>query len=302
MNSSFEQAVSLGVLQGLTEFLPVSSSGHLALAQTLFKVERAGLMMSVVLHSGTLLSTLVFFRKRILQVLVDLGESLRLRRAPTPRTPGWDSIVVVAASVPTGVMGLTLHDTVEQWSEQPLAIGLGFLITAALLLSTLWAPASRHSSPSLATALMLGVAQGVAIFPGISRSGATIVAALWLGLSASRAFELSMLLSVPAIVGALALELGGGAGFDGRGVALGLGAMVSFGVGLAALSALRRVVTRGALWWFSIWVLLLAVPTLALARAWPPARSAGEPASEARPVSRLSDSALATAACYARDL
>lgn len=276
MESSLEQAVSLGVLQGLTEFLPVSSSGHLALAQTLFKVERAGLTMSVVLHSGTLLSTLVFFRKRIAQVLVDLVDSFRRRKAPTPNSPGWDSLLVAAASLPTGVMGLTLHDTVEQWSVQPLAIGLGFLITAALLLSTLWAPASRPASPSLATALLLGVAQGIAIFPGISRSGATIVAALWLGVRATRAFELSMLLSVPAIVGALALELGGGGGFGGRTAALVLGALVSFGVGLAALFALRQAVTRGALWWFSIWVLLLAVPTLALARAWPNPRGSRE--------------------------
>jgi undecaprenyl-diphosphatase len=269
MMSPFEQAALLGALQGLTEFLPISSSGHLALAQTLFGIEDAGLTLTVVLHAGTLVATLVYFRKRILEILVDLAYSLRQGRLPVAGAPGRDALVVVVASIPTGILGLTLHETVAEWTQQPLATGFGFIVTGLLLLSSLWTRPGTVLSPTLWLALAVGLAQGIAIFPGISRSGSTIVVALWLGIRSDRAFELSMLLSVPAIVGALLLELLGAKGLDGHALPLLLGAMVSFFVGLVALSLLRRAVSRGHLAWFSLWVLPVALATLALARAWP---------------------------------
>lgn len=262
-------AALLGALQGLTEFLPISSSGHLALAQTLFEMEGAELTLSVVLHAGTLLATLVYFRRRIFEVIFDLVDCVRSGRLPPPGAPGRDALVVLVASIPTGIMGLTLHDTVEEWTREPLATGFGFIGTALLLISTLWVKSGNVLSPTMWVALAVGLAQGIAIFPGISRSGATIVVALWLGLRSDRAFELSMLLSVPAIVGALLLELAGAEDLGGRMLPLTSGAIVSFGVGLLALTLLRRAVSRGHLAWFSLWVLPLALATLALAKAWP---------------------------------
>ena len=269
MLSPFEQAIVLGVIQGLTEFLPISSDGHLALAQMLMEVDGGGLTLSVLLHTGTLLATLIYFRRRIAQALIDLLQSLRQRRAPTPGSAGYDVITVLVASVPTALIGLLLRDTVERWTESPLATGFGFIATALILTSTLWARPGNANSPSLAFALLIGVAQGLAVAPGLSRSGSTIVAAIWLGVRSERAFELSMLMSLPAVAGAVLLELIGGHEFGGHTLALIAGAATAFGVGLLALSLLRRMVSRGHLAWFALWVLPVALATLALAKAWP---------------------------------
>src|SRR5690349_4016085 len=123
MSSLFEQAILLGFIQGLTEFLPISSDGHLALAQLLLDVEGGGLTLSVLLHTGTLLATLIYFRERIGRVLLDLFQQLRVGRLPRPGAPGWDALVVVVISLPTGVIGLLLRDVVASWTEQPLATG-----------------------------------------------------------------------------------------------------------------------------------------------------------------------------------
>jgi undecaprenyl-diphosphatase len=269
MLSPFEQAIFLGVIQGLTEFLPISSDGHLALAQMLLDVDGGGLTLSVLLHTGTLLATLIYFRRRIAQSLVDLWQTALQRRLPAPGSAGYDVILVVVASIPTALIGLLLRDTVERWTESPLATGFGFILTALLLTSTLWARPGNITSPTLVTALLIGLAQGLAVAPGLSRSGSTIVAALWLGVRSERAFELSMLMSLPAVAGAVLLELLGGHGHGGHTFALICGAITAFGVGLLALTLLRRIVSRGHLAWFALWVLPIALATLALAKALP---------------------------------
>lgn len=269
MLSPFEQAILLGILQGLTEFLPISSDGHLALAQMLLEVEDGGLTLSVLLHTGTLLATILFFRHRIAKVLVELWQHLRRGRLPAPASPGWDAVLVVLATVPTGLIGLALRDLVAQWTHEPLATGFGFIVTACLLTSTLWVRPGALMSPTLVGALVIGFAQGLAVAPGISRSGITIVTALWLGMRSERAFEFSMLLSVPAVTAAVLLELLEGDAMGGHALALACGALTAFAVGLGALALLRRVVARGHLAWFALWVLPVALATLALAKAWP---------------------------------
>src|SRR5436190_3987501 len=128
MLSPFEHAIILGILQGLTEFLPISSDGHLALAQMLLEVEGGGLTLSVFLHTGTLLATILYFRQRIAKVLLELWQHLRRGRLPAPSSPGWDAILVLLAMVPTGLIGLALRDVVAEWTEAPLATGFGFVI------------------------------------------------------------------------------------------------------------------------------------------------------------------------------
>lgn len=267
--SPFEQALILGVVQGLSEFLPISADGHVALAQLLLEVEGGGLTLSVLLHVGTLLATVVYFRQRLAKVLVDVGRQLRRGRLPAPAAPGWDAVLVLLAALPTGVIGLLLHDTVAGWTEQPLATGFGFIVTACLLTSTLWLEPGTLLSPSLPGALLLGVAQGLAVVPGISRSGFTIVVALWLGLRAERAFELSMLMSLPAVIAAIGLELFVSGSFAAELMVFGAGILTSLAVGYATLGLLRRVLASSTIAWFSLWVLPLALATLALAKAWP---------------------------------
>ncbi len=268
MSPSFGQTAALGVLQGLTEFLPVSSDGHLALAELLFKITGGGLALNIFLHLGTLLATLVILHKPSL-ALIRAGFSSLARPSLMLEESGLDLRTVLLASLPTAVIGLALRHRVEAWTEQPLAVGLGFAATSAVLLSTLRAPRGEAAGPTAWGAVLIGVAQGLAVLPGLSRSGCTIALALWLGVRPSRAFELSMLMSLPAVAGALLLEAPKAVNEGGSlGPAL-VGAGTAFVVGLLALSMLRGLVIRQRFAWFAVWVAPLALATLALARAWP---------------------------------
>jgi undecaprenyl-diphosphatase len=269
MELTLIEAATLGTLQGVTEFLPVSSDGHLALAQLLFDMQDGGLALNVLLHAGTLLATVLVLRSRVWRTLL-AGTAGALRPATLPQTePGRDALVVVLATLPTGVIGLLLRDPVERWTSSPLAVGLGFALTSAVVGSTYWARGRRETELAWWGALLLGAVQGLAVLPGVSRSGLTICLMLWLGVRRERAFELSMLASLPAILGAVLLEVPAmlTARFD-PGLAL-FGAAVAFAVGIAALWILRGAVVRGHFPLFAAWTLPLAVATLAMARAWP---------------------------------
>ncbi len=258
-------ALILGAVQGLTEFLPVSSSGHVALGQRLFGMREGNLTLSVMLHAGTLLATIVVLRRRVATVVVDTLAFAR-DRSPSDARPGArDALVVGLASLPTGVAGLALRDAIERWSGSLSIVGGGFVVTTLLLVSTRFVRASDRPVPTWLGALALGVAQSVALLPGISRSGTTIVAALWLGVRPDRAFELSMLMSLPAVLGATLLEARHLLSDpSGAGVALA-GAGVAFVVGAFALRLLRGLVDRGRLSWFALWVGPVALLTLAVA-------------------------------------
>lgn len=267
--SPFEQALILGVVQGLSEFLPISGDGHLALAQLLLEVEGGGLTLSVLLHLGTLMAATVYFRERLAAVLLDVGKQLRRGRLPAPAGVGWDAVLVLIAALPTGIIGLLSRDTIAAWTAEPLVTGFGFLVTACLLTSTHWTKPGTLTSPSLSGALLLGLAQGAAVVPGVSRSGITIVAALWLGLRAERAFELSVLMSLPVVVAAIALELVVSVSPTPAAMAFAAGTVTSLGFGFLSLGLLRRVLAAGGIAWFALWVLPVALATLALAKAWP---------------------------------
>jgi undecaprenyl-diphosphatase len=269
MDHPFLEGALLGALQGVSEFLPISSDGHLALAELLFEVRGGGLTFNVMLHAGTLLATLLVLRQRIVPAAVEGARAL-VRPSRFRETPGGrDALVVLLATVPTAVIGFGLRDRVEVWTSSPLAIGLGFLGTSLALISTRWAPAGKKDVPSAVGAVLIGLAQGLAVLPGLSRSGSTITTALWLGVRPERAFELSMLMSLPAVFGALLLELPKALKAP-EGVAVAaLGAAVAFVVGVLALEILRRLLVRGKFALFAVWVFPLALATLAMSRAWP---------------------------------
>lgn len=261
-------AILLGILQGVTEFLPVSSSGHLALAGLLFGVKDAGVALNVLLHAGTFLATAVVLRDRLGVALRETFRAL-LRPRELLSTPGGrDASFILLSALPTALLGLGIGDLVDQWTRSPLALGLGFSVTAAVLVSTRFAPKGSQEHPGAGVALLAGLAQGVALAPGISRSGTTIAFLLFLRVARGRAFELSMLMSLPVIFGAILLEARSITELSGLGTGL-LGAVVAFGSGIVALVLLRRVVVRGTFPWFALWVLPLAVATLAMAKAWP---------------------------------
>ena len=263
------QAAGLGALQGLTEFLPVSSSGHLALAEILFDLEEAGLSVNVLLHAGTLLATLLVLRREV-QVTARDGVKALLRPSRFVATEGGrNALVILLASLPTAAIGLLLRSRVEAWTHSPIVVGLGFLLTTLLLLSTRWIPKGERDVPTWSGALLVGVLQGLAVLPGVSRSGTTIVGLLGLGVKPERSFALSMLMSIPAVLGAVLVEAKNMSELSQGLVPAFFGAAVAFVVGALALMLLRRVVIRGHLSVFALWVFPLAIATLALAKAWP---------------------------------
>jgi undecaprenyl-diphosphatase len=263
------EAIVLGIVQGVTEFLPISSDGHLALAELLFELEEGGLTFNVMLHAGTLAATLLVLRQAVGRA-VRAGVPALVRPARFKESSaGRDALVVLLASVPTAVVGLLFRDAVALWTRSPLAIGLGFLGTTAMLLVAQFSPRGDREQPSIAGALLVGFAQGLAVLPGLSRSGSTIAVLLWLGVRPERAFTLSMLISLPAVLGALLLESRHVSAEPFPGVAALVGALVAFGTGVFALVLLRRVVNLGRFGWFALWVGPLALATIAMGQSWP---------------------------------
>lgn len=262
-------AIMLGALQGITEFLPVSSDGHLALAQILFGVESGGLGLTVMLHTGTLVATAVVLRAELIPALREGARGLVHPASWRSTAGGRDALTVLVASLPTAAIGLALDQAVERWTESPLVVGLGFGFTTLVLASTRWARDGTATHPTLVGALLLGVAQGLAVLPGVSRSGSTIALAVWLGLRRESAFTLSMLMSLPAVLGAVLLKVPGLARSPGGLGPSVVGALVAGLVGVIALVLLRRVVVQGRFALFALWTLPLALATLAMALAWP---------------------------------
>jgi undecaprenyl-diphosphatase len=261
-------AIILGIVQGATEFLPISSDGHLALVEILFGLE-GGLTFNVMLHAGTFLATMLVLRNAVVRAL-RAGLPALARPAEFRQSPGGrDALVVILASMPTAVIGLLVRDAVEQFTKSPLAIGLGFLGTTAMLLGAQFAPRGDREQPGVGGALLVGVAQGLAVLPGLSRSGSTIAVLLWLGVRPERAFTLSMLISLPAVLGAVLLESRHALAGPFPGAPALVGVVVAFATGVGALQLLRRVVNLGRFGWFALWVGPLALATIAMGQAWP---------------------------------
>lgn len=252
-------AALLGAIQGLTEFLPVSSSGHVALGAMLFELKDLSIGAVLIVHIGTLLATMVVLRKDVLAPAAGLFSNLS---DPMANAHSREALGVIIGTIPTGIIGLLLRDWVEQVASEPTSIACAFLVTAALLLTTR-SKRGTHTKIPLWIYFLIGVVQGLAVFPGISRSGSTIAAAMLVGVGPADAFRISFLLSIPAIAGAALLEASHG------GLVIDTPALVSGGVAFAtgwgALVLLRSIVTHGRLWWFSLYLIPAALLTFALA-------------------------------------
>ncbi len=280
MGAPVSSSIVLGVIQGITEFLPISSDGHLALAQLLLGIEEGGLTFSVMLHAGTLLATLLVLRGRVAPAVVDGTKALVKPSRFSSSSGGRDALVVICASLPTAVIGLVLRDAVERWTHSPMVIGLGFLGTAAVVFSTRFVRVGQREVPSVVGAILIGLCQGLAVLPGLSRSGSTIAAALWLKVRPDRAFELSMLMSLPAVAGAIALEARHLGKTPEAILPAAIGASVAFVVGVVALLLLRRIVMRGHFAWFAAWVAPLGIVSMVALGPAPQAQPTAPPSSE----------------------
>ncbi len=207
---SFIQAFLLGVIQGLTEFLPVSSSAHLVFAQHWMKgFEQPGLLFDVVLHLATLVAVVFYFRSDLIP-LMTLG---RCRLKEGVFEP-WGSVGeilrwIVFATVPTAVIGVVFQKPIEILFSNARFAASSLWVTGLLLYSSEYLAKARGASVKFNNwrAFLIGVAQGIAILPGISRSGSTLAVALFMGLNGVQAARFSFLISIPAILGAFVLQI-----------------------------------------------------------------------------------------------
>jgi undecaprenyl-diphosphatase len=250
-----EEALFLGLLQGVTEFLPVSSSGHLGIAKLTLGVSDPSFSFDLVLHLATLLAVLIYFAPDILSLLMEWGYGFfnRNARSWTGWRFGWAVFVGVLVTAPIGIF---LESFAASAATSLLWLGGNLWITALLLLSSKFINAGDRMV-RIQDGIFIGLFQGLAVMPGVSRSGSTMWAGLLAGLSQDEAFRFSFLLSVPTIIGATlfeALKMGGRGNFiqslpDGW----ISGAAVAFLSGLISLALLRKIVASDRWWAFSIY-------------------------------------------------
>jgi len=250
------EALALAVVQGFTEFIPVSSSGHLVLMQIFFGIEPASAFVyDIILHVGTAVAALVFYRREVAGVLRGLLPPYR--QAPPELLEARRLLLLLAAAtVPTAAIGLTFKKPLERLFASPGAVLIGLAITGAILICSSFIPTS--SRPLNRTpwwkAALVGVMQGIAIVPGISRSGSTIVAGLAAGLRREDAVRFSFLLFLPAILGATLLELRhppAGASVPFSLAAAGF--ITAAATGYLAILLVLRWTRAGKLWQFGLY-------------------------------------------------
>ena len=255
------QAIILGIIQGLTEFLPVSSSGHLVIFQHLFGLEEPALFFDVCVHLGTLLAVIIVFRRDIrelVQSLRNLLVQIFIKDAHFEHlfeTSEYKMLFLVFFGFfPTALLGVALHQFSELVFSSVSLVGSMLIVTGLVLWLTRRTrqQGGGLESFSVRTALIIGMVQGIAVMPGISRSGSTIALGLFLGLSRDLSARYSFLLAIPAILGAGVLSLHGLAGYTNISYSIAIiGAAVSFAVGTVALLVLLRVVRSAKLYLFA---------------------------------------------------
>lgn len=253
---SFLQALILGLIQGLTEFLPVSSSGHLVLARVLLDVGETPVFFDVLLHISTLLVVVIVFRKRIGDIIAGVARGVvrKTREGDAENIRVfWVILLATALTVAIG-LGISKLDM----ESRPKVVALLLSVTGIILiLSRFMKGSGDYSRIGVKTGIITGIVQGLGVFPGISRSGITITGGLVSGLSREKAGEFAFLVSIPAVIGAFVLELKDALSLE-RSVGipvLAAGMAAAFIAGLLSLLLLLRMVRKGRLYLFSIYLI-----------------------------------------------
>ena len=251
------QALLMGLLQGLTEYLPVSSSGHLTIAAALFGIDgEENLTFTIAVHVATVLSTLVILWKEVAWLLKGL-----FRWEGKLNAEQWYVLAIVVSMIPVGIVGVFFKDYVEEvFGAGLLVVGICLLVTAALLIFSYYAKPRQKENISLKDAFVIGLAQAVAVLPGISRSGSTIATGLLLGNKKEKLAQFSFLMVIPPILGEALLDIlkamkGGAEAATGSIslTALGIGFLAAFVSGCLACRWMIGIVRRGKLVWFGIY-------------------------------------------------
>ncbi|MCI7545840.1 MAG: undecaprenyl-diphosphate phosphatase [Treponema porcinum] len=270
------QGILLGILQGIAEFLPISSSGHLAVVQKLFGLEEVPLLFDIMLHLATLLAVVLYFRKKIWTLLCVFGRLIA--RRPAPKAVNKDDLLcgteargrmtilaVIITTVVTGAIGVFTSKLIP---DMPVKVTCaGFIVTAILLVvssiierrnsSAVKNSAEKNDGIKWYQAIVIGVMQGIGTLPGISRSGSTIAGSQLCGVNRAAAGEYSFIVSIPAILGAFLLEL---KDFAEVGSTVGAapviaGCAAAFAWGYISLAVLMKIIRRGKLEWFACYLI-----------------------------------------------
>ena len=248
-------AIILGIVQGLTEFLPVSSSGHLELGKALLgdqSVPKESLLFTVVLHFATALSTIVVFRKDVWEILRGLFQFKWNEESQF-------SMKILISMIPAVLIGVFFEDSLEQFFGGNIVLVGFMLIITALLLFLADQAKDSYTKVSNLNALVIGISQAIAVLPGISRSGATISTSVLLGIDKTRAARFSFLMVVPLIFGKMAKDLlGGELVFQGEQFTLlSAGFVAAFLSGLLACTWMIKIVRKSKLTYFAIYCILV---------------------------------------------
>jgi undecaprenyl-diphosphatase len=258
------EAIILGIVQGLTEFLPVSSDGHLTLTTALLGVEKEGILkFDMVLHAGTALSSIIVFRKDILALFKGL---LQFK---------WNEetkfvCLLIVSMIPVAIVGVFLKDQIDaafEGNASTAIAGGGLIATAILMLLTLVLP-KKDKELNWLSAFLIGIAQAAAVLPGLSRSGSTIFTGLALGISREKVARFSFLMVIVPILGKTLLDFKDSLEEPSKGnistLAMVAGFAVSFAVGLAACKLMIGIVKKGKIWYFGVYCLIVGIIALVL--------------------------------------
>jgi undecaprenyl-diphosphatase len=267
---SWVEAVVLGVVQGLTEFLPVSSSAHLRIVGALFGWDDPGAAFTAVIQIGTELAVVLYFARDIARIVAAWASSLvhRGRRSDPGARTGW---LIIIGSIPIIVLGLALQDTIETTFRDLRIVATALIVFSVVLLVADRVGSEKRQLDDLTVGhgIVFGLAQALALVPGVSRSGGTITAGRFLGYDRGAAARYSFLLAVPAVLGSGLYQadqaLGGQ--ISGPPVQWGptvLATVVSFGIGLAVIAWLLRYLAHGSFTPFVVYRIVLGLAVLAL--------------------------------------
>jgi undecaprenyl-diphosphatase len=269
---SLLEAILLGIVQGLTEFLPISSSGHLVLGEFLLKVKFDDISFEVFLHLGTFFSVIIVFRQTVWSILKEVwfrAKSVFVRDVSLSGDEYWRLFwLLVVGSIPAGIAGVLFKDYIELTFSSVVFVAVMLLITGVVLFLTPFFKAVR-TKLNFADAFLVGLAQALAMLPGISRSGLTISTGIFKGLDRSKAAEFSFLLSLPAVFGASLFELSevsGGANFAQDLLIYFIGAVTAFVVGYLAIRFLLNVIKKGKFQYFGYYCLTVGLFILIFSR------------------------------------
>jgi len=255
------EALILGIIQGLTEFLPVSSSGHLEITKAIIgdnSLAKESMFMTVMLHGATAISTMVVFRKEIIEILAGLFQFK------------WNdqtvfSLKIIVSMIPAAIIGVAFNDQIEAlFNSQILLVGLMLLLTAGLLFFADRAK-TTEKDVSYKSAIIIGVAQAIAMLPGISRSGATISTSVLLGVDRTKATRFSFLMVVPLILGKMAKDLVS-SDFTMNNVSVlpvVVGFIAAFVTGLLACTWMIKLVRKSKLVYFSVYCAIVGLIAIA---------------------------------------